>query len=65
LSVVFAVYKVICFDEDLSESALSYWIVLSIELVKPVERVAVLKHAHSYFILNCFSAIDKEAILLM
>lgn len=39
---VFPFDVVVRLDEDLSEDGLSYWVVLGVELVKPVERVAVL-----------------------
>lgn len=39
---VFSLDVVVGLDEDLSEDGLSYWVVLGVELVKPVERVAVL-----------------------
>lgn len=39
---IFPFDVVVRLDEDLSEDGLSYWVVLGVELVKPVERVAVL-----------------------
>lgn len=39
---VFPFNVVVRLDEDLSEDGLSYWIVFSVELVKAMERVAVL-----------------------
>lgn len=39
---VFSFDVVVRLDEDLSEDGLSYWVVLGVELVKAVERVAVL-----------------------
>lgn len=39
---VFPFDVVVRLDEDLSEDGLSYWVVLGVELVKPVEGVAVL-----------------------
>ena len=40
---VFALNVVVCFDEDLSQNRLADGIVLGIELVKPMESVAVLQ----------------------
>ena len=43
MSEVFSRYKVVCLDEYFSQSALSYWVVLGVELIKSVERVTILK----------------------
>ncbi len=40
---VFASHVVAALHEYLPQSALSHWVVLGIELVKPVERVPVLR----------------------
>lgn len=43
LSKILSSHVIVCLDEDLSELALPNRIVLGVELVKPVERVAVLR----------------------
>ena len=40
---IFALSVVVCFDKDFTQPTLSYRVVLSIELVKSVESVPVLK----------------------
>jgi hypothetical protein len=42
--------EIICFKENCSKTRLSYWVVLQIELIKPVETVCVgLEHVSSDF----------------
>lgn len=43
MSKVFPIDVVICFDENLSQSALSYGVVLCVELVKSMKGVPILQ----------------------
>ena len=41
-SEVSAFDGIVSFDEDFSQATLSNWVVLRVELVKPMERIAIL-----------------------
>lgn len=43
MTKVFPLNVVVCFDEDLSQDGLAYWIVFGVELVKTMKSVAVLQ----------------------
>ena len=43
---------IISFDEDFTQSAFPYWIILRIELVKPMEGVSVLKNRLHIFVIS-------------
>lgn len=45
MSKVFPIDVVICFDENLSQSALSYGVVLCVELVKSMKGVPILQQS--------------------
>lgn len=41
-SKILSIYEVVCFQEDFSKFTGSHWIILRIELVKPVEGMSPL-----------------------
>lgn len=54
---VFSFNVVVSLDEDLSENRLSDRVVFGVELVKPMERVTVLKSKDTRQIVSTYSVI--------